>query len=243
MWNSSFHVVVHGLCAFTLAGSRFTGSVIAVDWRIWGRAAVLTQVVNTAVTQSYRVLLTSGPWHTAQRPLLTRMCYSCLFIFYLHKNSNRLQICVLFFLSQNYKSHDISMAAAALMVNIQTFSPTPRLPCGSELHQVCVGSVGVQFQHLSVPISPVFHFSSALSWSSSRQLLLTQRDEAAVQPQPIVLADVVVVLHSSAFGLPAQRGLRDDQHAARELQHRHHLPWVGLTQPYIQQSGHWGDNV
>ena len=87
-----------------------------------------------------------------------------MFIYFLltQKQQQTPNLCFVF-LSQNYKSHDISMAAAALMVNIQTLSPTPRLPCGSELHQVCVGSVGVQFQHLSVPISPVFHFSSALS--------------------------------------------------------------------------------
>ena len=101
---------------------------------------------------------------------------------------------------------------------------------------MCVRSIGVQLQHLSVSIRPVFH--RHLSWSS-RQLLLTQRHKGAVQPQPLLFADVVVVLHGSAFDFAAQRGLRDDQQVAGELQHRHHLLRVGLAQPQVQQSGHW----
>ncbi|KAF3845504.1 hypothetical protein F7725_008667 [Dissostichus mawsoni] len=31
-------------------------------------------------------------------------------------------------------------------------------------------------------------------------------------------------MHGSTFDLSSQRGLRDDQHAAGEIQHRHHLP-------------------
>lgn len=99
---------------------------------------------------------------------------------------------------------------------------------------MCVGSVGVQLQNLSVPISPVFHRDSG-----SARFLLTQRDEGAVEPQPVLLVDVVVVLHGSAFALPAQRGLRNDQDAAGKLQHRHQLPRVRLTQTQIQQRGHW----
>lgn len=101
---------------------------------------------------------------------------------------------------------------------------------------MCVGSVGVELQHLPVSISPVFHRHSSCS---SRQFLLTQRDEGTVEPQPVLLADVVVVLHGLAFGPPAQRGLRDDQQAAGKLQHRRHLPRVGLTQSQVQQRGHW----
>lgn len=107
-------------------------------------------------------------------------------------------------------------------------------PCRSELHQVCVGSVGVELQHLSVPVRPVFH-----RHGSSRHFLLTQRNEGAVEPQAVLFVDVVVVLHASAFGLPAQRGLRDDQQAAGKIQHRNHLPRVGLTQPHVQQCGRW----
>lgn len=116
-------------------------------------------------------------------------------------------------------------------------------PSCSELHQMGVGSVGVELQHLSVSIRAVFHrhLSCAPGWrsSSSRQLLLAQRNEGGVEPQAVLLADVVVVLHGPAFGLPAQRGLRDDQQAAGKLQHRDQLPRVGLAQPQVQQCGRW----
>lgn len=109
-------------------------------------------------------------------------------------------------------------------------------PHFSELHQMCVGSVGVKLQHLSVSIRPMFHCH--FSWSC-RKFLFTQRNKGTIEPQSVLLADVVVVLHGPAFGLPTQRGLRDDQQAARKLQHRHHLPWVGLTQTHVQQCGYW----
>lgn len=90
---------------------------------------------------------------------------------------------------------------------------------------MCVWSVCVKLQHLSVSIRPVFHcHCSTAPSSSSSQFLLTQSNKGAVQLQSVLFAYVVVVLHAPAFGLPAQSGLRDNQQAAGELQHRNQLP-------------------
>lgn len=96
-----------------------------------------------------------------------------------------------------------------------------------------VRSVGIQAQHLPVAVSPVSH-------RSRRQFPLTQSDEGAVEPQPVLLVDVVVILHGAAFGLPAERGLRDDQQAARQLQQRRQPPRFGFAQPQVQKGGHCG---
>lgn len=92
-------------------------------------------------------------------------------------------------------------------------------PYSSELHQMCVWSVCVKLQHLSVSIRPMLYSHCSSAPSSRHQFLLTQRNKCAVQPQSVLFAYVVVVLHAPAFGLPAQRGLRDDQQAAGKLQH------------------------
>lgn len=112
--------------------------------------------------------------------------------------------------------------------------------CCSELHQMSVWTIGVNFQHLSVSVRPVFHrnFSFALSWSRV-QFFLTQGNKSFKEPQPVLFSDVVVILHSSAFSFPPQRGLRDDQHAAGKLQHRHQLPRVSFTQTQVQQRWYW----
>lgn len=133
-----------------------------------------------------------------------------------------------------------SVFLAALVDTIVWHVVSEMVSSASELHQMCVWSIGVKLQHLSVTIGPVFycHFSAALSYSSI-QLLLTQSNECAVQSQPILLADVVVVLHASAFGLSSQRGLRDNQQTPGKVQHWHHLPRIRLAQPQVQQRGHW----
>lgn len=133
-----------------------------------------------------------------------------------------------------------SVFLAALVDTIVWHVVSEMVSSASELHQMCVWSIGVKLQHLSVTIGPVFycHFSAALSYSSI-QLLLTQSNECAVQSQPILLADVVVVLHASAFGLSSQRGLRDNQQTPGKVQHWHHLPRIWLAQPQVQQRGHW----
>ena len=105
----------------------------------------------------------------------------------------------------------------------------------SDLNQMSVRSIRLTTEHLPVAIRPMPHNCSC------RQALLIffvrfleNGDKFRIQPQTLILRNVLVVLHDLALDCSTQCRLRYDKYVAWKINHWCEFSVVTVTQPHCQ---------